>query len=219
MSKKALEIRKSLKKKRPSFHREDSHKVKGVKRKWRKPTGRHSKVRHQLRGYVKRVEPGYRSPVLIRGFHKSGIFPVIVNNFNDLNKIDKEKQGIVIASTIGKRKAVVLLKKAKELGINVLNVKDSDAFIKKVDDFIKARKEKKDSIKKKKETKAKEKKKKAEETLEKRSFSAPQKPGVSVEPKLAEKVAEAQEKQSFSVEDKKKQEKKELDKTLSKRQR
>ncbi|MBN1645044.1 50S ribosomal protein L32e [Candidatus Woesearchaeota archaeon] len=193
MSEKLLEIRKNLKKKRPSFHREDSHKVIKVKTKWRKPTGRHSKVRHQLKGYVKRVEPGYRSPVLIRGAHKSGLFPVIVSNISGLNSIDKDKQGIVIASGIGKRKKILLLKKSKELGLTVLNVKDIDGFVKMVNDFITARKEKKEVSKKKKESKEKEKKKKAAE----------KKPG------LDKKLEE----------EKKKQEKKELDKTLSRRQK
>lgn len=194
MSKELLDIRKKLRKKRPDFHREDSHKVKGIKRAWRKPTGRHSKVRHQLKGYVKRVEPGYGSPALIKGFHKSGLFPVIVANLNDLNKVNKEKQGIVIASKLGKKKSVEVLKKAKELELAVLNVKDVDVFIKNVGDFVKARKDKKDAANKKKETKEQEKKKK---TDEKKS-------------ELAEKVGE---------EEKKKQEKKELDRTLSKRQR
>jgi len=194
MSKKLLDIRKKLKKKRPSFHREDSHKVIKVKPKWRKPTGRHSKVRHQLRGYVKRVEPGYRSPVLIRGTHKSGLFPVMINNVSDLNKVDKEKQGIIIAAGVGKRKKVMILKKAKELGLVRFNIRDDDAFIKSVEDFIKARKEKKQDNKKKKESKEKEKQKTAEE---KKS-------------KLAEKVDD---------EDKKKKEKKELDKELITRQR
>jgi large subunit ribosomal protein L32e len=220
MSKKLLDIRKKLKKKRPSFHREDSHKVIKIKPKWRKPTGSHSKVRHQLRGYVKRVEPGYRSPAAIRGTHKSGLFPVIINNIADLNRVNKEKQGIVIAARLGKRKKVLVLNKAKELGITILNVKNVDAFVKSVDDFIKARKEKKQAHKKKKESKEKEKKKKSEK-----------------KPELDKKVEEAQEKQSFSgpqtrekskdfsresevsVEDKKQQEKKELDKELSKRKR
>jgi len=194
MSEKELKIRKILKKKRPSFHREDSHKVKGIIKKWRKPTGRHSKARHQLKGYIKRVEPGYRSPVLIRGSHKSGLFPVIVCNINDLNNIDKKSQGVVISRGIGKKKTVCLLKQAKELGLTVLNIKSIDSFIKNVDDFIKARKELKEKIKKKKETKIKEKKKKAE-----------------TKPKLDEKVSKE--------DDVKIQKKKELDKTLSKRQR
>jgi large subunit ribosomal protein L32e len=194
MSKKLLDIRKKLKKKRPSFHREDSHKVIKVKRKWRKPTGRHSKVRHQLRGYVKRVEPGYRSPALIRGAHKSGLFSVIINNIADLNKVNKEKQGIVISARVGKKKKVMILKRAKELGLTRLNIRDDDAFIKSVEDFIKARKEKKQAHKKKKESKEKEKKKKADE---KKS-------------KLTEKV---------DSEEKKKKEKKELDKELITRQR
>jgi large subunit ribosomal protein L32e len=114
MSENLLEIRKKLRKKRPSFHREDSHKVKGIKRAWRKPTGRHSKVRHQRRGYVMRVEPGYGSPAVIRGSHKSGLFPVIVHNIADFKGLDKSKQGIVIASRVGKKNKVKKKDETKE---------------------------------------------------------------------------------------------------------
>jgi len=193
MSKKLIELRKKLRKKRPSFHREDSHKVIGVKRAWRRAVGRHSKVRHQLKGYVKRVEPGYGSPALIRNSHRSGLFPVIVNTVSDIASLNKAEQGAVIASGIGRRKRVLLLNKAKELNIKVFNVKDIDQALQNIKAFIKARKEKKVEIKKKKESRSKVKKKESEK-----------------KPELAEKV---------ESEDKKTQEKKDLDKTLSRRQR
>jgi len=193
MSKELMDIRKKLRKKRPSFHREDSHKVIGVKRAWRRAVGRHSKVRHQLKGYVKRVEPGYGSPARVRGCHKSGLFPVLVNCLSELNSIDKAKQGAVISAGVGRRKKIAMLKKAKKLGISVFNCRDLDVDIQSIENFVKARKEKKAEIKKKKESRAKDKKKKSEK-----------------KPALAEKVEGVE---------KKNKEKKDLDKTLSRRQR
>lgn len=189
-----LEIKNKLRKKQPVFRREESYNIKSLSHAWRRATGRHSQVRHQRKGYIRRVEPGYGTPALIRGSHRSGLFPILIYNVHDLDKIDKKVHGVVVASGVGKKKAVDVLKKAKERGLTMLNVKDIDIFIRRVEDFIKARKENKESAKKKKESKDYEKKKKEEVKNS----------------ELADKI---------DSEDKKKQEKQELDKTLSKRQR
>lgn len=187
-----LKIRKSLQKKRPVFRREDCNKLKSVSPSWRRPTGTHSKVRHQLKGRVLRIKTGYRSPAEIRGSHKSGLFPVIVFAVADLDKISKDSHGAVIGSSVGMKNKVLLLKKAKQLGVRVLNVKNSDEFIRNVEEFIKKRKDDK---------KVREKKKESAET-EKKAKTSEKKPA------LAEKV---------EGEEKKTQEKKELDKELIRR--
>ena len=189
-----LKIRKTLQRKRPIFRREDCNKLKSVSPSWRRPTGTHSKVRHQLKGRVLRIKTGYRSPAEIRGSHKSGLFPIMAFAVSDFDKINKETHGAVIASGVGLKKKVVMLQKAKQLGVRVLNVKNSDEFIKNVEDSLKKRKDDKRSREKKKESREAEKKEKTEDK----------------KPALAEKV---------EGEEKKVQEKKELDKELSRRQR
>jgi len=188
-----MKIRKNLKKKRPVFRREDCNKLKRLSPSWRRPTGLHSKMRHQFKGRVKRIKTGYRSPVLVRTAHKSNLFPVMIYSIADLDKINKTTHGAVIASGVGQRKKVLVLEKAKQLGIRVLNIKDSDAFVKKVADSLKQRKESKNAREKKKESKESAKEKSSEKKVA-----------------LADKV---------EGEDKKVQEKKELDKELSRRQR
>jgi large subunit ribosomal protein L32e len=190
-----MKIRKILKKKRPVFRREDCNKLKSVSPSWRRPTGTHSKVRHQLKGRVLRIKTGYRSPAEIRGSHKSGLFPALVFAVADLEKLDKVSQGAVIASGVGLKNKVLVLQKAKQLGIRVLNVKNSDEFIKDIEDMFRKRKEEKKARETKKESKDAEKKENA---------------AVKKRPALAEKV---------EGEEKKVQEKKELDRELSRRQR
>lgn len=189
-----LKIRKSLQKKRPVFRREDCNKLKRVSASWRRPTGTHSKVRHQFKGRVIRIKTGYRCPVEVRGAHKSGLFPIMVFAVNDFGKISKETQAAVIASGVGLRNKLLMLQKAKQMGIRVLNIKDSDEFIKAAEDLLQKRKDEKKAKKKKKESK----------DVEKKGKDSDKKPA------LSEKVED---------EDKKVQEKKELDKELSRRQR
>jgi large subunit ribosomal protein L32e len=172
--KEKLELRKAIKRKKPKYLREDHHKKKAVNKKsWRGPRGLHSKMRHGFQGHRATLEVGYGSPREVKNLHKSGLLPVVVCNITDLSALDKAKHIAVISATVGTRKKVELVKKAKELNVIILNVKDTDAYLKKIADKIaekKAAKEKaaktKEAKKKEKEKKAKEKEKKAAETPE-----------------------------------------------------
>lgn len=157
--KELLELRRKLKKKKPKFLRQDAHKVKKLAKKWRQPKGRHSKMRFKLRSYRKQPSMGYSSPRKVRGLDSKGRIEVIVNNITDLEKI-KENCIIVIGSTVGTKKKVLILKKIQEKKLQVKNVKDIEAFIKEAEEKLKKKKEES----KKKET---EKKKSKEEAIKK----------------------------------------------------
>ncbi|RLE46921.1 50S ribosomal protein L32e [Candidatus Woesearchaeota archaeon] len=189
MSKKLLELRKKMNKKRPSFNREDYNKWKRIKKgTWRKPKGIHSKSRHSFKGNFPLVKPGYRGPKLVRGLHFSGLVPVVVYNLKELSVVDPKTQGVVIGS-VGMRKRVALLNECKSKGINVLNFKDIDAALKACDELIVKKKEFKEAKKKAKKLSKEKIKKKAEE-----------------------KKAKAE-----SEEDKKEKERKDMEKILTKR--
>ena len=68
------------------------------------------------------VKIGYRSPVLVRGLHPSGLEDVLIHNIKELEALNPETQGARVASTVGKRKRVEIVKKAKELGIKIFNI-------------------------------------------------------------------------------------------------
>ena len=188
--KEALELRKRIKSKKPKFVREDAHKRKALHQHWRKPKGLHSKMRRQRHGKPALVAAGYGGPSSVHGLHKSGLLPVVIYNIADIGKLKKDVHGAVIGAGVGARKRTILLTKLKESNIRALNIKDTDAYIKKVEEALTKRKSAKTAATKKKEAKKEEKK--------------PEKK------KLTEKVTE---------ETAKEEKKKEMDKVLTKREK
>jgi large subunit ribosomal protein L32e len=157
--KELLELRSQIKSRKPNFIRQDFHKQKKLGRKWRRPKGLHSKVRLKLKGRAKKVSKGYRSPKKVRHIHKSGLQQCIIRTMRDIEKLDAKKNCLVISSSLGDKKKIVILKKAKDLGFNISNVNNPDDYIKKVEDKIRLRKEKeKDKVKKDVKTKKKDEK-------------------------------------------------------------
>ena len=101
---------------------------KGKKASWRKPTGRDNKMREKRRGYAPVVSIGYRSDKKIRGTLEEKN-PVTIMNINDLKKIGKKDIGVV--GNVGAKKKIEIVKKAKEMKIELKNV-NIDAFLKKL---------------------------------------------------------------------------------------
>ena len=136
--------------------------------------------------------PGFRSPVLVRGFDSTGLIPVEVHNIEDLQKV-KNGYGAIISSSTGKKKKIAILKKSIEMKITILNLNAQDS-IKKIEDFIEQKKKKSTEVKKL-EKKEKEKEQKKEE----------------------EKKEIKQEEKELTDDQKKESDKKEKDKVLTKR--
>lgn len=117
-----LKLRKLLKSKKPAFIRMDSWVKPSIKKSsWRRPKGLDNKIRLQRKGFPKIVKIGYRGPKNVRGLHPSGFREVIVHNVQELEKINPKYEAARIASGVGKRKREEILKRARELGIKVLN--------------------------------------------------------------------------------------------------
>ena len=165
-----LEIRSQLKTKKPNFLRQNAHKLKKLDKVWRAPKGMHSKLRKKFRGKQKQPSIGYSSPKDVRGTHPSGLIPILINNLGELKNITKE-QGLILSSTLGKKKRVELLTKIKEQELTVLNIKNIDSYLKNIETEMKKKQEekkKKKDIKKKikQEAEKKKEKPKKEETIE-----------------------------------------------------
>ncbi len=123
MSKKRLmRLKLKMKQKRPDFKRQDWFKCKRIGTSWRRPKGLHSGMRKQLKHRPSIVKIGYRSPVLVRGLHPSGLEDVLIHNVKELESLNPETQGARVASTVGKRKRIEIIKRAKELGIKIFNI-------------------------------------------------------------------------------------------------
>ena len=116
-----LRIRRTISRRRPKFVRQESWRYVRVKENWRRPRGIDSKMRLKLKSRPALVSIGYGSPRKVRGLHPSGKREVLVHNVEELERINPEVEVARIAHTVGLRKRIQILEKAKDLGITVLN--------------------------------------------------------------------------------------------------
>lgn len=89
--------------------------------KWKRPRGKDNPVRLSLKGYPPKASIGYGTPNEIKDLHPSGLKPVVVANATELNKLDPSKHIVYIASTVGLKKRLELIKLAKSKGLKVAN--------------------------------------------------------------------------------------------------
>jgi large subunit ribosomal protein L32e len=179
---------------RKRFVVKESKFVARVKSRWRAPRGMHSKVRQQHKGRPALPTPGYGRSRVDYGKGKGGLYKKVVHSKNELETLP-EGHGAVLAATLGNRKRLMLLQLAAEKKVPVVNFPNVIQAIQNIETQLQARKEKRKAAAKKKSKK--EEAKKAE--------------------KKSEKKAE-KEKEQESVEDKLNQDRKEMEKTITKRQ-
>ena len=80
-----------------------------------------------------------------------------MDNIKQLDVLDHKKHGVIISSTTGKKNRIGILKKSKELGFNVLNIRNPEDYIKNAEQEMAAKKKpKKEEKKDVKEKAAKE---------------------------------------------------------------
>jgi large subunit ribosomal protein L32e len=121
-TKKRLSLRKDIKKRTPTFLREEWFRYKRIPHNWRRPDGITSKMRINLKYRPSKVRVGFRGPKDVRGLHSSGFEEIIVFNANDLDKIDPDTQAARIGSSVGTKKRMDIEKKAEKLNIRILNL-------------------------------------------------------------------------------------------------
>lgn len=106
--------------KKPSFRRYAAN-TKRVKKSWRRPRGRDNKMKRGEKAKGKRPSVGYGAPRNLRFLHPSGFREVLIANVNDLSRLNPKKDAARIISTVGQKKRLEIINKAKELKIKVLN--------------------------------------------------------------------------------------------------
>lgn len=158
-----LKVRSLVKKRKPTYRRQQSNQFAKFKNdaKWRKPKGHQSKIRLRRRGHQGMPEVGYGSPKAVRGLNKEGLREVIVKNVADLKNIQSGDIA-VIGGTVGGRKRLDILTESKKLKVNFANVKDIDATIKSLTKAPKKKEATKKVEEKKAETTKKSEDKKEE---------------------------------------------------------
>ena len=106
---------------RPKFVRQESWRYVRIHPEWRKPKGIDNKVRRQDKGWPALVKVGYRGPVKARGLHPSGHFEVMVMRPGDVESLVPGRDVARIGGTVGAKKRALILERATELGIRVVN--------------------------------------------------------------------------------------------------
>ena len=205
--KQALELRKELKDKKPSFIRQDAHKKPKLSRTaYRRPRGLQSKMRLQKKGYRKIPSSGYSSPSLVRNLTRDGLKPFIVSNLKELDRVDSKTEGVIVSATVGMKKRIEIVKLAIEKKITVINI-DVQTFIKNAEESFKNKKSSQD----KKEKARTEKRSKKEKDASKKDDT---KSGTSTKNGTSKEQKDESVEDKITDEDKKDKEKKEKDKIL-----
>ena len=163
-----VEVRNKLKAKKPTFRRQQINQYAKFKNfdGWRRPKGLQSKMRLKEAGHRRMPAVGYKSPKAVKGLNRAGKREVLVYNVADLAKVQAGTDVAIIARTVGGRKTIDILNKAKEMKIELGNVFDVDKKLSELTKTPKKTVEKK--VEKKVEVKAEAKKttKKAEKKTE-----------------------------------------------------
>jgi large subunit ribosomal protein L32e len=119
-----LEKRKKEKSKKPRFRRQESWRYKRLKESWRKPRGIDNKMRKKVKGWPSSPGSGYGGPRNSRGLHPSGLIETRVYNIDDLSRVKPDMEAVRIPHTVGARKRIEIINKAREMGIRVLNPRE-----------------------------------------------------------------------------------------------
>jgi len=85
------------------------------KLKWRKPRGRHNKIRERRRGKLLRVDIGFGTSRQERKKKEA----ILIRNLKEAEKIEKGQ--LVIIAKLGKKKKKIVESKIKELGGKITN--------------------------------------------------------------------------------------------------
>jgi large subunit ribosomal protein L32e len=123
--KNALKLRRKRKRRKPSFKRQEGRlkKLKGKDNDsiWRRPKGRHSKLRQKEKARGRHRSPGYGSPKAARGRLRSGLKEVRISTSSQLKDINPKEDAAVIAGSVGKAKRTQIIEQAKKKGIKIIN--------------------------------------------------------------------------------------------------
>ncbi len=112
---------------RPRFQRRGVHEKKRLADVWRKPKGRHNKLRRQIKAKGPLPRPGFGSPAAVRGLHPSGLSDILVYNEGMLAPLDPAVHAVRIAGGVGMKKRAGIQAKAAEAGLRVLNPRKIEA--------------------------------------------------------------------------------------------
>ena len=126
-TKSALKMRADQSRRQPAFRRQEWFRYRRLsKTGYRKPKGKDSKMRKNLKYRPPMARVGYGKVAAARGLHPSGFEEVMVHRADQLDGLDPEKQAVRIGSAVGNRKRSRIHDRADELGLRILNRRQID---------------------------------------------------------------------------------------------
>jgi large subunit ribosomal protein L32e len=183
-----VKTKKEKKARSPKFIRQDVHKKKRLASKWRKPRGCDSKKRLAKNNRI-RVKPGYGTPNNMKNLDYNGKEIVLITKIEELENIDLKKQVVIVSGKIGFKNKKKIVAEIIKKKIQTYNIKDPEKYLKNQES---------------KRAEIKKAKKKEDIDKKEKKIEKPKKEKESIEDTISE-------------EDKKKIEKKEIDKLLTKK--
>ncbi|KAI0043203.1 60S ribosomal protein L32 [Auriscalpium vulgare] len=112
-----------IKKRTKPFKRHQSDRYKGVAEAWRKPKGIDNRVRRRFKGQLPMPKIGYGSNKKTRHVLPNGLKKFLVNNVRELELLllHNKTYAAEIAHSVSSRNRIVILERAKVLGLKVTN--------------------------------------------------------------------------------------------------
>jgi large subunit ribosomal protein L32e len=107
--------------KRARFRRYGRDVKKRLAEKWRKPKGRHNKLRRKVGAKGPYPKPGYGSPTEVRGLHPSGYRDMVVATPAAMADLDPNVHAVRIAAAVGGKKRAEIRDLAEKAGFRILN--------------------------------------------------------------------------------------------------
>src|SRR3989344_7795085 len=120
--------------KKVRFYREEVNKKKSLVG-WRKPKGIHNKSRLRKQRHSLLPKIGYAGA-------KVGKNLIYVMTINDLNKLNKENDVIILSGKLGMKKRIIMLEEIKKNGFILYNYRDLGVKKKELEEKINKRKTK-----------------------------------------------------------------------------
>ncbi len=121
MLSKLLKVRKKKKARKPDFRRQEGYRLARLNDAWRRPRGRHSKLRKGRKARGKKPSAGYGSPTVVKGLDHQGMRVVYVSNREELTGLNPKTEVAVIRSGVGKKKRFEIALEAEKLRVKVKN--------------------------------------------------------------------------------------------------
>ncbi|KAL5495241.1 RPL32 [Sanghuangporus weigelae] len=112
-----------VKKRTKRFKRHQSDRYKSVKEAWRKPKGIDNRVRRRFKGQIAMPKIGYGSNKKTRHLLPNGLKKFVVSNVRDVDILLMHNKSFAaeIAHSVSSRNRIVILERAKALGVKVTN--------------------------------------------------------------------------------------------------